>query len=109
MTREEIEKIRERKQAAFDRQYREFQQSGYSKAWTRARGYQEIVDICDQALNSAKDHTDALHLRADMLQLAREADEVLQNWACTDILDVQDVSKHIRTYGEMYGYSSPWR
>lgn len=73
MNTERIKEIRASKDAARMRQERNFQESGIGSYYTKAKGYEEIVEICDRALAAADDHDAARVIKMELFDLANEA------------------------------------
>lgn len=109
MTRERLEQIRESKEAARIRQYKNYQSGGSPKCLTRMQGYEDIVEICDLALGAIDDHNAIGHITATLICCARDADNWLHDHrnAGPDA-DVVEILREIVREGKMHGYSSPW-
>ncbi len=73
MKTERIKEIRASKDAARMRQERNFQESGIGSYATKAKGYEEIVEICDRALMAADDHDAARTIRRELYEVAEAA------------------------------------
>lgn len=73
MNTERIKEIGASKDAARMRQERNFQESGIGSYYTKAKGYEEIVEICDRALMAADDHDAARAIKVELFDLANEA------------------------------------
>lgn len=106
MTKERLLQIRASKQEAYQRQFDNYQNGGPSKCLTNAKGYEEIVDICDMALSSADDHSKALTCSMNLIELGRLADRVIMNgWQKTF---VEALVKTAKDYAKKNGYNSPY-
>ncbi len=106
MTKERIEQIREGKEKARRRQDENYQATGEARYDYAARRYEELVEICDQALSTAEDHTTAVHLRVSLCSLASRADKALHH---ADEAETKQIMKDILAIAEDHGYKSPWR
>ena len=107
MTKDRIEKIRESKQRAFQRQYDNFQSTGDGKYYTRAKAYEEFVDICDDALANADELEDARRLKMVILELAEQADACLYH-GIDDRCRIEAFLKTVKKLGKAEGYHSRW-
>ena len=111
MNAERIRKIRESKEAARIRQYNNFQASGDDNYYRKMSGYEEIVEICDQALSAADDHTKAISITADLCGLASKAAQAVHQAQRTGILDhyeAMNILKSVMAVAERHGWSDRW-
>lgn len=73
MDKDEIIKIRDHYQKVADRNYQNYQETGYRKYERAYERAEDIVEICDRALLSADDHTKYIEMRATMVNMISEA------------------------------------
>ena len=73
MTTERILQIRESKERARIRQERNFMDSGIGSYQSKAKQYEEIVELCDQCLTVSKDRDAARKIKNELLDLAEKA------------------------------------
>lgn len=111
MDKERILKIRASKEAAKNRQYANFQSTGDDNYYRKYTGYDDIVTICDMALNSADDHTTALNLKGEIAQIASRASD-LEHEAQTrgelDSAEARGVLRAIMTLAKKNGWWNRW-
>ena len=73
MNEQRIKEIRESKDKARRRQERNYQESGIGSYQSKARQYEEIVDICDIALSVARERDEARAIKAELMMIAEQA------------------------------------
>ena len=108
MDKDRIREIRESKEKARYRQWMNYQKSGESKYYGKARAYEELVDICDIALNAADDHYKKVNLQTQLVELAVRADRILHKDGDIDLEEAKTFMKAAVTYGKLAGYDSRW-
>lgn len=108
MRADEIEKIRDGKEKAYHRQWESYQSTGDTVYYRAAKRYEDLVEICNQALAAADDHAEALHLRGEICGIAGRADKLLHEGG-HDIEGMKQVLRDIRAVAQAHGYSSMWR
>ena len=107
MTKESIEKMIDRYDAVYEKNYRNHQETGASRYLNEARKAEDIVDVCRQALSAADDHEAALHAQLTINQLAGLADRCRNNGypeeeAKATLDQVISIAKNA------WGYKSPY-
>ena len=107
MDKERIQKIRDSKEQSRLRQWMNFQETGETKYDTRARAYEELVDICDLALAAADDHYKKVRFQAYLVELAMKADRLLH--AGVDEDAAKAFLRNTVVAGELAGYSSVYK
>lgn len=109
MTRERIEKIRDSKQRSYLRQFDNFQSTGETKYMTRATAYEELVDICNQALSTVDDHQKNVHITADLIRCAGKAADLIHHWnEDLDHTQAKNFLYEFITVAKMYGFDNRW-
>lgn len=111
MTAEEIIKIRDGKQRAYLNNYHWYQQSGESSYDRAARRYEQLVDICNQALSAADDHTKAISLNAEFASLGSRSADILHHYKSQNKLnevEVLQLLRDIRSIASRYGFVDKW-
>ena len=73
MNEQRIKEIRESKDKARRRQERNYQESGIGSYQSKARQYEEIVDICDIALSVARERDEARAIKSELMMIAEQA------------------------------------
>lgn len=73
MNEQRIKEIRDSKEKAMERQERNFQESGISSYQSKARQYEEIVDICNIALSVARERDEARAIKQELIMIAEQA------------------------------------
>lgn len=79
MNTERIKQIRESKERARRRQERNYEDSGIGSYLSKAKQYEEIVEICDQALSVSQDRDAAREIRNELMDIAEQARITEQN------------------------------
>ena len=79
MNTERIKQIRESKEQARRRQERNYEDSGIGSYLSKAKQYEEIVEICDQALSVSQDRDAAREIRNELMDIAEQARIAEQN------------------------------
>lgn len=108
MRAEEIEKIRDGKQKAAQNNYQWFQQSGDDKYYRAYKRYDDLVEICNQALTVAEDRDKANRLKADFMVLARKAADMRHKGDFNDPAAMKDLLYEIVDVAKMFGFSNMW-
>ena len=111
MTADEIIKIRDGKQRAYENNYSWFQQTGEPSYDRAARRYEQLVDICNQALNAADDHTKAIALNAEIHSLGSRSADILHHYRSGHELnegEVLQLIRDIRAIAKHYGFIDKW-
>lgn len=103
MTAEQIKKIRDRKEKARERQYRNYQDSGEGMYYSKAKQYEQIVEICDQALTVAKDREKCRKVQNDIIELADMAKKAEVDCHCCGGLTPVVLNK-IMALASSYGW-----
>lgn len=79
MNTERIKQIRDSKERARRRQERNYEDSGIGMYQSKAKQYEEIVEICDQALSVSADRDAAREIRTALMDIAENARRAEQN------------------------------
>ena len=106
MDAERIKKIRDSKEAARIRQEANFQETGDDNFYRKMRGYEDIVDICNQALASAEDHQKAVNLKIDICRFAEEAANLMHKQP--NIPEIKSLLKDIMAVAKDNGWTNKW-
>ena len=100
MTKSEIEKFINRKQKVYDRNFRNFQETGDPHYDYAAHQAENLIDLARQALNAADDHQMAGVYRSEVAEWGNRALEItrdLKYWDETKALqllkDIASVAK----------------
>jgi len=56
VTKTEIEALLEKQRKISERNYRNYQESGVNRYWTAYNKAEDIISLCEMALDSAEDH-----------------------------------------------------
>ena len=108
MRKDEIEKIRDGKLKAAQNNYQWFQQSGEDRYYRAYRRYDELVEICNQALNSAEDRDSANRLKAEVMVLASRAADMRHKGEYADQMAVKDFLYDFVDVAKRFGFSNRW-
>ena len=73
MNTERIKQIRDSKERARQRQERNFQDSGIGSYYSKAKQYEELVEICDIALGCSTYRDNGMKIKTELLDLAELA------------------------------------
>ena len=83
MTKEKIEKFIDRQQKVYDRNYRNFQETGEPRYDYAANRVEDMIDLARMALNAADDHQMVGICRAELSEWGNRALELtrdLNHW-----------------------------
>lgn len=111
MTADEIIKIRDGKQRAYQNNYSWYQQTGEPSYDRAARRYEQLVDICNQALSAADDHTKAIALNAELVSLGSRSADILHYYKSQNKLndgEILQLLRDIRAIASHHGFSDKW-
>ena len=108
MRAEEIEKIRDGKQKAAQNNYQWFQQSGDDKYYRAYKRYDDLVEICNQALTVAEDRDKANRLTADFMVLARKAADMRHHGEYNNPAAMNDFLYELVDVAKCFGFSNMW-
>lgn len=78
MTTDRILQIRKSKEAAQKRQEANYYATGNGEYMKKARGYEDVVELCDQALSVSRDRDAAAAIKNALMDVAREAKQAEQ-------------------------------
>ena len=111
MRKEDIIKIRDGKQRAYENNERWYQQSGEASYARAARRYEDLVDICNQALSSADDHTKCISLSADLITLGNKAADLNHKRNTNQKVDTHELwelVKRVLSIARLHGFDDKW-
>lgn len=104
MTRDEIEKYIQKKEAVSHRNYMAYQETGISRYMRRHEIAEDEIQIARQALSAADDHEAAGRLNAEMCQICSRAIHILHT---ND--DLVPLLRDLQALGELYGVRNPFK
>lgn len=107
--RKTIEKIIESQKRIYERNYKNYQESGerrYERAYQNA---EDLIDICTLALGSADEHTKLLHLRSSICEVGYKAMCLLNNGSfLTDLAETEKLLYNLRALAKGEGVRDPY-
>ena len=108
MTKERIEKIRDSKERARQRQSDNYQSTGEMKYYSAMNRYEDLVEICNQALTTAEDHDKCVRMSSQFMILAGKAAELKHKGDYRDADKVKDFLHELVGAAERFGFLNPY-
>ena len=106
MTREEIEKIKAGKEKAAQNNYIWLQQSGDERYYRAYKRYDDLVEICNQALAIADTKDKYQRLQSNIMILAERAAKIKYNREFTDQELIKDFLYDFVVVAKRFGYDN---
>ena len=77
MTKKELEKLEVRYRMKANRAYLKYQESGIQRYCNEWRNSEDIADALLMAINAADEHTELIHMKGNLSQLAQKAQDAI--------------------------------
>ena len=108
MKADEIEKIRNGKEKAAQNNYQWFQQSGDERYYRAYKRYDDLVEICNQALTIADTKDKYQRLQSNIMILAERAAKIKYNREFTDQELIKDFLYDFVDVAKRFGYDNKY-
>lgn len=108
MKADEIEKIRDGKERAAQNNYQWFQQSGDDRYYRAYKRYDDLVEICNQALSVADIKDKYQRLQSNIMILAERAAKIKYNREFTDQELIKDFMYDFVDMAKRFGYDNKY-
>ena len=108
MKADEIEKIRNGKEKAAQNNYQWFQQSGDDRYYRAYKRYDDLVEICNQALSVADIKDKHQRLQSNIMILAERAAKIKYNREFSDQELVKDFLYDFVDMAKRFGYDNKY-
>ena len=108
MKADEIEKIRNGKEKAAQNNYQWFQQSGDDRYYRAYKRYDDLVEICNQALSVADIKDKHQRLQNNIMILAERAAKIKYNREFTDQELIKDFLYDFVDVAKRFGYDNKY-
>ena len=108
MTEKEIEKIKAGKEKAAQNNYTWFQQSGDDRYYRAYKRYDDLVEICNQALTIADTKDKYQRLQGNIMILAERAAKIKYNREFSDQELVKDFLYDFVDMAKRFGYDNKY-
>ena len=108
MRKERIEQIRDSKERARLRQQDNYQSTGEMKYYSAMSRYEDLVEICNQALTTAEDHDKCVRLTSNIMILAGKAAELKHKGEYRDADKVKDFLYELIDTAKRFGFQNPY-
>lgn len=79
VTTKDIMKFIAQQEVYHDKQFANYQETGYSKYYCQCRRAEKLIDIARLALNASDEHQIYVSMRVDFLQKCRQAQQLYDN------------------------------
>ena len=103
MRREQIEEHIQKQQAVSDRKYMAYQETGNPRYLREHERAEDLIQIANQALSAADDHTALGALRAEFSTICAKAAMLLHQPG-----EPEPLLREIIAVGKSYGFRDPW-
>ena len=97
MTKKELEKLEMRYRAKAERAYMRYQETGIQRYCNEWRNAEDIADALLMAINAADEHSELIHMKGNLSQLAQKAQDAINGSEA----DKDRVLKEIVCFGLM--------
>ena len=108
MTEKEIKKIKAGKEKAAQNNYIWFQQSGDERYYRAYKRYDDLVEICNQALAIADTKDKYQRLQSNIMILAERAAKIKYNREFTDQELIKDFFYDFVDVAKRFGYDNKY-
>lgn len=103
MRKEQIEEHIQKQQAVSDRKYMAYQETGNPRYLREHERAEDLIQIANQALSAADDHTALGALRAEFSTICAKAALLLHQPG-----EPEPLLREIIAVGKSYGFRDPW-
>lgn len=106
MTKDEIIKLMNQQERIYERNYRNYQDSGVSRYERTYRRAEDIADLCRRVLNAADEHDQLGDLRALLIEFGSKAVKLSHSW---DEGEAYEMIRQFAAASRMHGVEDRWR
>jgi hypothetical protein len=104
MTTDRILQIRKSKEAAQKRQEANYYATGNGEYMKKARGYEDVVELCDQALSVSRDRDAAAVIKNALMSIAQDAKQAEKECRLGCCGSTPRVLRRIQNLAKEYGW-----
>ena len=106
MTKDEIIKLMNQQEKIYERNYRNYQDTGISRYERVYQKADDIADLCRRVLNTADEHDALLDLRSVLMEYGSKAIRLSHAW---DEKEAYEMIKNLAAASRLRGVEDRWR